>query len=225
MTYRTPERLELSSLPISAQDLGGLITMEFEGLQGRFQSRIEEITPEGDLVLQIPPGVITRHPLRAGDTVTARYAHQGTIYGFRTRVKSHALQPRPTMVLARPVTIGTLRLRRDDRVPCLIPTTARVGERSLAGMIVDLSRNGCRFAFEPAPGEVPALADGEEVELRFPLFHLDERKTLSGAVRSLTTEDGAVRAGVEFGVLAPEVVADLEAYIAGVLDFFEAEAA
>jgi c-di-GMP-binding flagellar brake protein YcgR len=219
------KRPDLSPSPIFEAVYGAMLTLEFEGLQGRFTSTLAGVTGKGELMVRIPRPVTIRHPLHRGDTVVARYAHEGTVYGFRTRVLAHALRPFPVMILARPSDIGTMLLRRAERVPCLIPATVVKGTRALTGMILDLGRGGCRFACEPAYGESLEFEMGASVELRFPLFRMDERETMRATVRSLSVEEGAVRIGVEFAAPAPEAVARIEAYITSVIDFLEEQAA
>jgi hypothetical protein len=129
------------------------------------------------------------------------------------------------MVLARPTDIGMQRLRQDDRVPCLIPATVTLDGRCLSGMIVDLSRGGCRFTCETATDARPSVRERTELTLCFPLFQMDEQQTATGTVRSLAVGDGTLRIGIEFGELATSVIACIEAYIAGLIDLVDEQAA
>jgi c-di-GMP-binding flagellar brake protein YcgR len=225
MARHAPHDPDLPLSPLPGLAPGRIVLVEFEGLCGRYPCPLEEITSEGEWVVRVPSSVSTRHPLRVGDTVAIRCALEGTLYGFRTRVKAHAFRPRASMTLARPTDIGMQHLRQDDRVPCLIPATASVGEQQLSGMLIDLSRGGCRFNSETA-GDVPAATSpGTEITIRFPLFHMGEQQTARGTVRNANVQDGALRIGIEFGELSASVSACVEAYIAGLIDIVDEEAA
>jgi c-di-GMP-binding flagellar brake protein YcgR len=225
MIERTPERPDLPLSPLRALIPGCIILVEFEGLCGRYPCTLADLTLEGELVVQVPHSVTIRHPLRPGDTVVVRGAFDGTLYGFRTQVKQHVFRPQPVMVLARPTDVGMQRLRRNDRVPCLIPATATVGGQRLSGMIIDLSRGGCRFLCETAADPPEPIAEETEITLCFPLFRMGEQQTATGTLRSATAADGTLRLGVEFGELAASVIATIETYIAGLIDLVEEEAA
>jgi c-di-GMP-binding flagellar brake protein YcgR len=225
MTRRVPNDTDLSPSPLSGLTPGRIILVEFEGLCGRYPCPLTEVTREGEWVVRVPQSVTTRHPLRAGDTVVVRCAHEGTLYGFRTQVKAHAFRPQASMTLARPTEIGMQRLRQDDRVPVLIPATACIGDQQLSGMLIDLSRGGCRFNSETAVDAPAAIPAGSGITLRFPLFQMGEQQTASGSVRSANVQDGALRIGIEFGELSASVSACVEAYIAGLIDLVDEEAA
>lgn len=225
MTRHASHDPELSLSPLHGLASGRIILVEFEGLCGRYPCPLEEITPSGEWVVRVPQSVTTRHPLRTGDTVAVRCAHEGTLYGFRTQVKAHAFRPQASMTLARPTDIGMQHLRQDDRVPCLIPASASVAGQQLSGMIIDLSRGGCRFNSETAPESAAAIAAGSEVTVRFPLFQLGEQQLAPGTVRSANVVDGALRVGIEFGELSASVRDCVESYIAGLIDIVDEEAA
>jgi len=225
MTRDVPKEPELSHSPLRGLASGRIVLVEFEGLCGRYPCPLEEVTPEGEWIVRVPPSVTTRHPLRAGDTVVVRCAHEGTLYGFRTQVKSHAFRPQASMTLARPTEVGMQHLRQDDRVPCLIPASVSVGEKQLSGMLIDLSRGGCRFNSETTVDAPAAIAPGTRVMIRFPLFQMGEQQSASGTVRSANLIDGVLRIGVEFGELSASVSDCVEAYIAGLIDIVDEEAA
>jgi len=225
MTRHVPNDPDLSFSPLHGLAPGRIILVEFEGLCGRYPCPLEEITRQGEWVVRVPPSVTTRHPLRAGDTVVVRCAHEGTLYGFRTQVKAHTFRPQASMTLTRPTEIGMQHLRQDDRVPCLIPASACVGEQQLSGMLIDLSRGGCRFNSETATDAPATIPAGTEITIRFPLFQMGEQQSAHGTVRSAHVVDGALRIGIEFGELSASVGDCVEAYIAGLIDIVDEEAA
>ena len=66
--------------------------------------------------------------LNAPDQTTVRYLCEGVVYGFKCTLLTVLAKPFQLLVLSYPEKIETVNLRQHQRVPCLIPAKAKMGQ-------------------------------------------------------------------------------------------------
>ena len=79
-----------------------------------------------------------------GQSYAATYMSMGTIYRVHNSVLGF-LKKLNLLVLSYPVTYEQDNLRREPRINCSIPATAKIDKNALKGLITDISSNGCQF--------------------------------------------------------------------------------
>ncbi|HKK23417.1 MAG TPA: flagellar brake domain-containing protein, partial [Pseudohaliea sp.] len=67
------------------------------------------------------PGDLRAMRLQLGDDLMVRYLEAGTAYGFRVHVTRVLQQPELLVFTSVPVSAETRALRREERIPCMIP--------------------------------------------------------------------------------------------------------
>ncbi|HAA90261.1 MAG: Type IV pilus assembly PilZ [Thermoanaerobacterales bacterium 50_218] len=98
--------------------------------KGNYSSRVEEIHPDGSIVLAAPfkRGVLI--PLRKGDTVIVNFWGQTAGYSFTTAVLETNYQDVPMIRVAAPSTVRRIQRRNFVRVPAWIPLVFSVSSDS-----------------------------------------------------------------------------------------------
>ena len=98
----------------------------------------------------------------------ARYIHQGTMFGFRSKVNSEYLAPSKILVIEFPRSVEERNLRRSERIKTFIPLKIRLpNSTSLSeSAMLDLSREGALLSIEE--GEPPEIGEKVYISLRLP---------------------------------------------------------
>ena len=100
------------------------------------------------LILRLPlvPGIRSR--LVDGISATVRLVTNGELCGFQSPIISHVAKPSLLLFLEYPETIEKLILRQHKRVQCILPVQLSSRHGDASGVIIDLSRSGCRVAVD-----------------------------------------------------------------------------
>ena len=107
------------------------------------------------------------------EEATVRYLYSGVVYGFKSRLLNLIDEPFRLLFLSYPADIETVNLRQYQRVPCLVPATAKKGDATYKGVLLDLSLTGCCFAFDSASdSEEIEIAPGQELGVSFQIAGL-----------------------------------------------------
>ena len=201
-------------------ELGGVLLLQFQGLEDRFKATFVGMETGAFLIVRTPASPFLKEHLLSGNHVTVRFVHLGNAFGFRSSVLSHSASPVPLLFLSYPQQIETLNLRKAKRLECFIPASARIGDGGLAGLITDISTDGCRFSFKLPKGrqEVPMEVE-DELTLSFPLLGMEGEQVFHGLIMNLSRDPEKISLGVRFDKITPEVAGNIEAYLRRVADF------
>jgi hypothetical protein len=201
-------------------ELGGFLLIQFQGLEDRFKVSFVGMEAEEFLIVRTPASHFLKEHLISGTQVTVRFVHLGNAYGFRSSILSHVSNPVPLLFLSYPQKIETLNLRKAKRIECFIPASARIRDRGFAGLITDISTDGCRFSFKlPKGNQAVDIEVDDELTLSFPLLGMEGEKVFHGLIMSLSRDLERISLGVRFDTIAPEVASNIEATLRRVSDF------
>lgn len=141
-----------------------------------------------------------------GAPCIVRYALDGKLVGYRSRVRAWQTEPEAFLFLGFPDKVEEILLRKHPRIamhqPVLIfpvlagPSKVEVArDAPLDGLMTDLSVQGCRAALS-APA--PELQPGARVRLEFELPGVGRIANLTGTVKNRDTRSSRTHIGFEF---------------------------
>ena len=102
------------------------------------------------LLASLPLLVGIRDYLDVGRYITCRYMHEGTVYGFKSRILGYITNPDSLVFLSYPDYWESLDLRKQQRVPCFFPATFYLKNHEIHGILNDISEFGCRIQCGPS---------------------------------------------------------------------------
>jgi len=151
------------------------------------------------LILRLPwvPGIRTR--LVNGITVTVRLVSNGELCGFHAPIIAHTVNPALIVFLEYPSTIEKLALRQHKRFRCILPVQLHSPHGNAKGVIIDMSRSGCRVAVDT--GDCQALRQTvleDKLTLLAPLTHDGVLTSASCTVRNVSSESDQLQLGLSF---------------------------
>jgi HD-GYP domain-containing protein (c-di-GMP phosphodiesterase class II)/c-di-GMP-binding flagellar brake protein YcgR len=195
-------------------DLDTRIVLQYEAQGKRLRSTLVGMEDGEYLILRAAGLSHMPEFISTVKSVVARYTHDGTVYGFRSKVLGAATQPFPLLFLSYPHQIEELSLRKDPRVECFLPATAVTRKLAYNGMILDLSLGGCRLGVKNEVREKlpPALLD-EEVLLRIQLIGESGSQELPGTIRRVDQVAEKTMLGIQFAELPEAATARLRRFI------------
>lgn len=217
----TPEKHDAApqDSPLSI-DLDCPLFIQCKGQKERFKSRLVGFVPNGYLIVATPgvPGI--QNILAAHESVLVRYIHHGEVFGFKTTVIGTILSPFRLTFLACPPKVERINLRKAPRVDCHIPATLTTGDRSLTGMILDISSGGCRFSAQiQDDGETLHIAIDAAVEISFPLLGQEGTSKVQGKVKNVHQDGNRMVSGIYFSDLDPKMSKRIADYVQEVSGF------
>ncbi|MCL2103064.1 MAG: flagellar brake protein [Syntrophorhabdaceae bacterium] len=169
------------------------------------------------LILRMPwvPGIRTR--LVDGISATVRLVSQGELCGFQSPILTHVANPSLLLFLEYPETIEKLVLRRDKRVQCVLPALLNSRHGDANGIIVDLSRSGCRIAVDTQDcTEFRQTVLEDTLTLRAPLNPDGAPVSVTCTVRNVSSDANRMQLGLSFTDAGKDFWDALDAFLATV---------
>ncbi|GAB6039193.1 flagellar brake protein [Fundidesulfovibrio butyratiphilus] len=198
------KKLDGDTLDIEA---GARVMLEPNGVGRRIWAEFIGMKRGRFLILQPPLSLEMRDLLRPDEEVTVRFAHRAyQVCGFKAWITRFITQPAHLLFITYPPSYEALSMRRYTRCASVLPVAIRYGSHEAQGVIVNLSRGGCRVALkigEGGPTNIPQQDD--EVFLSFSITGELQDIHTKALVRSQTIDKEKVSVGVQFADL-PEPV-------------------
>jgi len=157
------------------------------------------------------PGLWT--VLNAPDQTTVRYLCEGVVYGFKCTLLTALAKPFQLLVLSYPEKIETVNLRQHQRVPCLIPAKAKMGQTGWDGALLDLSLSGCCFVWDAPQDAEAAVSSGDEMEISYRMPGLSEDQVARIKVTSVRKYGSRVTVGGSFADLSEGASKAIQTYL------------
>jgi c-di-GMP-binding flagellar brake protein YcgR len=199
---------------------GTLVQLRLLGMEARCRSTLVGMEPDDYLIIRTPmvPGILNR--LRNGNRVTVSCLISGRVCGFQSSVLGHVMKPVPLMFLSYPRTVETYELRKEQRVSCLFPANAQISGQRFQGVILDISKGGCRFSSDVSCNmDISKIGMGESVNLILQWLGVEEEQVLAGSVRSKSQDFTKTVVGIEFEQAPSTSAGKIEAYVSSVTQF------
>jgi len=196
--------------------LGTTVQIQFSGVQGGIMAQMVGMKPDNYLIVHITPE--TAGLVKTEDKAIVRYVYSGTVYGFSSSVLSIISTPAPIVFLEYPEAFEFINLRKMDRLDCLLPCTARIGEVDYKGVILDISPGGCRVSIDLLNEiELPRGQIGEEVALRFEMVGITGVQNILAVVRNIRQDSKKYEFGMQFHSSDLDLKDGIERYVRSIL--------
>ncbi len=203
---------ETPQLPMGVE-WGMQLLIRFSGFAESYKTTLVGMERGRYLICSAPyvPGIWT--VLNAADQTTVRYLCEGVVYGFKCTLLTVFDKPFRLLVLSYPENIETVNLRQHQRIPCLIPAIAKVGETTYAGALVDLSLSGCCFVWDSPEDKETAVSSGDEIEISYQMAGLSGDQVARIKVTSVRRYGSRVTLGGSFISLEENASSAIETYL------------
>ncbi len=204
--------------------LGNEVTIEIEGIEERFKSRMIGVDGDRFLILRSPVSLtagLVHANLSPGTGIIIRYLYHGTVWGFRSSVLEAIGGNLGILFVVFPAEVENYDLRSAQRVEARIPARVLSGQDQdpIEGMIVDLSATGARVLFESSQIKDVAPTPSSTVTVLARFDSNDEPTRLKCLVRSVQEDADRISLGVQYDDPPPEAVTSISAYIDRVMSF------
>ena len=153
--------------------VGDSIILEVSTFEDRFLGMVAGLKPDGRLmvVADVPEAVKRR--LKTDASALVRYAFDGKLLGFNTRVLNSLESPGTILELAAPKKIFNAEERSEPRCSCSFPAFVVNGKAAARGVLEDMSASCTRVRFM-GDGEAGLPSEqGGRVRLTFHPFDMD----------------------------------------------------
>jgi len=126
---------------------GDRIILEFSTFEDRFLGVVSDVTSNGTIVVSVtvPDAIVQRVKLHAFALV--RYAFDGQLFGFSSRVIGMSGGREATMKLAGPESVFDAEDRDEPRCSCSYPAIVVEGEKAAQAVVEDMSASCSRVRF------------------------------------------------------------------------------
>lgn len=184
--------------------VGDKILLEFSTFGDRFVGVVTDVVVDERFIVycSIPNIILER--LRTDKNVLVRYAEEGVLKGFNSRVLNKVEAGTVVFELVFPDETFEAEDRREPRCVCRFPATVVEGDRAAQAVVEDLSTRCSRIRF--VNGGLPFIEDtAREVRLTFHPFDMSDGQSLDCIVKNAFVKGGERYAVLEFKLEEKEV--------------------
>ena len=197
-------------------DVGVDVQLKLEGVGFALQSTVVGMEPGEYLIIKSPKSFVSiKHKCVPGSEMVVRYLHNGTVYGFQTKLIEFITSPTKLFFLEYPRIIEHHDLRHEKRFPCHFPARLKLRDgRDVASVISDISQNGCRCLIDMDRNHgmgIPHIDDQVSFSCQFP--GVQGAYVIAGTVRNISKARSEIVLGVEFAVVEDEINNILARYV------------
>lgn len=177
--------------------VGDRVILEVSTFGDRFLGLVADLKPDGRLLVfaDMPRPVVER--LETDAFALVRYAFDGRLLGFNTRVLDLRESPGMLLELAAPGAPFDAEERGEPRCSCNFPAFLVHGDAALRGVVEDMSASCARIRYLDRGPETFPEEPGKPVRLTFHPFDMDS----SGYSVGCTVVKSFMKEGVRYAVL------------------------
>lgn len=180
-------------------DVGDKILVEFSTFGDRFLGVVTEVVDSSSFLLfaSVPDVVLER--MKTDKHALVRYADEGVLRGFNTRVLNRIDNSSNVFELEFPDEVFDAEERHEPRCACRFPATVVEGERAAQAVVEDMSVNCSRVRFLNG-GLISFIEDIErEVRLTFHPFDVNgDGYSVNCVIKNAFVKEGERYAVLEF---------------------------
>lgn len=173
------------------------------------------------LLASIPLLVGIRDYVEVGRHITCRYMHDGTVYGFKSRILGYITNPDSLVFLSYPDQWESLDLRKQQRLPCFFPASFEIVDQQVMGILNDISEFGCRIQCGPSREEIlEKIVLGAETMIRFVAFDAHSSYSIPALIVNASTDEKKITAiGFKFPRISDDFKEVLNTHIKRIQDY------
>jgi c-di-GMP-binding flagellar brake protein YcgR len=188
-------------------DVPTSLVIQIDGVEGYLKTKLVGMEPENFLIIASPRANLTvRDRLTSGNSVVISYLHRGSLFSFQSHVLNVIDTPYKLIFISYPKIISRKELRKTERVDCYLTGLAKIKDKELKGIIVDISNNGCRLVIrKDGTGARKINADpGDNLLLSISGGAEDGSIDFSCVVRNKKDDTQMISLGLEFAEMQEE---------------------
>lgn len=220
--FGTPQsdRAQLKKISTIGQrislDIGSRVKLEFNQIEGSYNSTTVGMLPDEFLVLTCPSQLITmnRKPT-PGTQLLTKYVHMGKLCLFKSRILTTIENPQDLLFVEYPASIHYHELRQAKRARIFIPCTLNFptgGE--FFGALVDLSSSGGLCVIKTKVNQaLPAIQIDQQIELRCLLPGMKEEQQINGIIKNVKQNSNESKFGIEFFNMHSYLIETINRYL------------
>lgn len=180
-------------------EIGTTLLLQLDGVESLLKSFLVGMEPGAFIVARSPKPAGIDSKLFVGNQCLVRYLCGGTVFTFQSALLGKISHPFPLVFLSYPRVISRVELRKEPRLDCYIPARLQTSTDFLNGVILDISRSGCRFQCQvEAKGNPPVPVMAQKVEVIINMSGEDDSVRLEGVVRNVRQEAQSLCLGLSF---------------------------
>ncbi len=192
---------------------GDNVLIEIEGVS-RIKAKYIGWYEKQFIITSLPPIPGIKQQIYNNQSLTLHFLIDGVIYSANTVVLHHTFKPTGLLFLLEPEKLENIRIRKSDRIPCLVPAELidEQSNNSYPGLIINLSVGGAGFVFKDFEDEERFKKD-QRVLLKFTLLTGEKELKIPCIVRRTFFEEDKLGVGLQFSSEAKEDIKIIESYI------------
>lgn len=206
-TQTAPPAVENFFCPIGTE-----LIIQFEGDAAQLRSSLVGLENGEFLIIKAPKAPGLQPLLMIDKPVKAIFLHNGTVFGFMSKILLSIMSPAPLFFIACPEKMQRHELRRNLRMDCSLPVVLRDKGKEHNGIIMDLSSAGCRVTIAVDPENATDFKVDDTVELTCEMLGIDREKPIRGIVRNLSQDGKRTHLGCQFDTADPGALEGIQIY-------------
>ena len=186
-----------------SMNLSTTLRIHVDGSKARLASELIGIEEGKYLIIKMPPiySVADDSSLICkGNTVSVRYMHKGSIFGFQSNIIDVIYNPAKLIFLEYPKIVKDYDLRVFTRIDCLLPAKVIISDRTIDGSITNISREGCQFVTKTSKIEnnTGLMETNNEISLSFQLPGVEKELSVTAKHQTISKDKNNVIIGAKF---------------------------
>jgi c-di-GMP-binding flagellar brake protein YcgR len=181
-------------------EMGLSVQLKLEGIGFPLQSSFVGMENDEFLIIKAPPQFTgIKYKMVPGVEIVVRYLYHGTVYGFQTKLIDVITQPARLLFLEYPKIIEHHDLRQQVRAHSLFPAVIRIKEHTNSGVIIDISKHGCRcHILQSRTEHLPPAQIDDEISLTCKFPGVEGDHEILGIIRNLKRSRKELIIGLQF---------------------------
>lgn len=193
--------------------VGDELVLRIPGLNQTYRGKIVGADPYDYIIARVRMPSDVRRQLARGGQVVVKFAHQGTVFGFRGNVVNAISSPASLLFIEYPDTIEKVSLRQNSRLDCNIDGLLESADDKHECIVVNVSESGCRISARAGSRDALTKTDvGDSMVITMTLGRLGTITTPI-AVRNISSEKGIITIGAMFLDISDDEVAIIQQYL------------
>ena len=189
-------------------EMGTELQVEFADVSIPSYSVLVGMDNELYMVIKAPtPYNMIKQKIYTGNELIIKYLFGGTVYAFQSKIIDAVSRPFKLVFIEYPKIIEKHELRSFKRAKCFFPTRIGFDKKTCNGLVVDISRKGCKCQIQLVSGEkYPLFKVDEPIALACKFPGIEGEVEISGTLRNLKKNRQEIVLGISFSQKNPDTV-------------------
>lgn len=188
--------------------MGTELQVEFADVTIPSYSVLVGMDSELYMVIKAPtPYNLIKQKMYTGNELIIKYLFGGTVYAFQSKIIEAVSRPFKLVFIEYPKIIEKHELRSFKRAKCFFPTRIGFENKFCNGLVVDISRRGCKCQIQLISGEkYPGFRVDESISLACKFPGIKGDVAIKGTLRNLKRNKQEIILGISFSSKNTEAV-------------------